>query len=137
MVARNIKNRYTISLRVILKISPTNRLEYLLKFPPRDKIARPMAIQQEENTEMIVSVDAVLLLLIQFNNNAKAIPKITMDRFVSGIPNTTPTAIPVKAECPSASEKNAILLLTIIVPNIPNNGVMISTAINALTIKSY
>ena len=49
----------------------------------------------------------------------------------------TPTAIPVKAECPSASEKNAILLLTIIVPRIPNNGVMIRTATNALTIKSY
>ena len=121
----------------MLKTSPTKRLEYLLKLPPRDKIARPIAIQQEEKTEIIVSVDAVLLLLIQFSNNAKTIPKITMDRFVSGIPHTTPTAIPVRAECPNASEKNAILLLTIIVPRMPNSGVIIRTARNAFLIKSY
>ena len=42
-----------------------------------------------------------------------------------------------RQECPSASEKNAILLLTIIVPRIPNSGVMIRTARNAFTIKSY
>ena len=67
----------------------------------------------------------------------KTIPKITMDRFVSGIPHTTPTAIPVRAECPNASEKNAILLLTIIVPRMPNSGVIIRTARNAFLIKSY
>ena len=117
-----------ISLLVILKISPTRRLEYLLKFPPLDKIARPMAIQQEENTDMIVSVDAVLLLLIQFNNSAKTTPKTTMERFVSGIPHITPTAIPVNAECPRASEKNAILLFTIIVPRMANSGVIIIIA---------
>ena len=42
-----------------------------------------------------------------------------------------------RAECPSASEKNAILRFTIIVPSIPNRGVMIITARNALRIKLY
>ena len=61
----------------------------------------------------------------------------TIDIFVSEIPSIMPIAIPVNAECPKASEKNASLLFTIIVPKIPNSGVMINIAINAFFIKSY
>ena len=46
-------------------------------------------------------------------------------------------AIPVKAECPNASEKNAILLLTIMVPNTAKMGVTKIMAINAFFIKVY
>ena len=134
-VTIKIITRYQISCFVILKTSPTRRLEYLLKFPPFDRIARPMATEQEEKTEIIVSVDAVLLLPILFNNSANTTAKITMEIFVSGIPHTTPTAIPVSAECPRASEKYAIFLLTIMVPISPNSGVMISIAANAIFIK--
>ena len=109
--------------------------QYLLKFPPFDRIARPIATEQEEKTEIIVSVDTVLLLPILFNSSANTTAKITMEIFVSGIPHTTPTAIPVSAECPRASEKYAIFLLTIMVPISPNSGVMISIAANAIFIK--
>lgn len=51
-------------------------------------------------------------------------------------PSITPMAIPVNALCPRASEKNAILLFTAIVPSIPNNGVTSRTAIKAFFIKS-
>ena len=56
----------------------------------------------------------------------------------SNLPNTggTPMAIPVKAECPNASEKNAILRVTIIVPIKPNKGAIIKIAANANFIKS-
>ena len=58
--------RYQISWVVILKISPTKIAEYLLKFPPAERIARPIATEQDENTEIMVSVDATLRLLILF-----------------------------------------------------------------------
>ena len=51
------------------------------------------------------------------------------------IPSNIPIAIPVKAECPNASEKNAILLFTIIVPNIAKIGVINSIANNAFFIN--
>ena len=53
-----------ISCGVMLKISPTKMLEYLLKFPPLDKIASPRAMLKEENTEITVSVEAATRLLI-------------------------------------------------------------------------
>jgi len=120
----------------MLRTSPTSMLEYLLKFPPFDNIARPIATEHDENTEIIVSVDAIFMLPILLRSSAKMIAKITIDKDVSPTPNTTPTAIPVNAECPSASEKYAIFLLTIIVPIIPNKGVIMSTAIRAFLIKS-
>lgn len=48
-----------------------------------------------------------------------------------------PMAIPVRAECPNASEKNAILLLTIMVPNMAKIGVTNTIAINAFFINAY
>ena len=56
--------------------------------------------------------------------------------FMFVTPNTIPIAIPVNAECPNASEKKAILLLTIIVPNIANIGVIKIIAINAFFINA-
>ena len=44
-------------------------------------------------------------------------------------------AIPVKAEWPNASEKNAILLFTTIVPKTANIGEINIMAINAFFIK--
>ena len=44
---------------------------------------------------------------------------------------------PVSAECPSASEKNAMPLLTTSVPSRANSGIISSTATKALRIKSY
>ena len=126
-----------ISCGVMLKISPTKMLEYLLKFPPFDKIASPRAMLQEENTEMTVSVDASTRLLIWFKSNANTMANNAMEMLVSFTPNTTPTAIPVSAEWPNASEKKAIFRLTIIVPMIPNKGVITKTARKADFIKSY
>ena len=47
----------------------------------------------------------------------------------------TPKAIPVNAECPNAYEKNAILLLTTILPNSPNKSPVNKIAIKAFFIK--
>ena len=58
-VAKNKNSSYRF-----LYIIPTKRAEYLLKFPPLDKMASPTATLQEEKTEIIVSVEALLLLLI-------------------------------------------------------------------------
>jgi hypothetical protein len=82
----------------MLRISPTRRLEYLEKFPPRDRIIKPIAILQEEKTDITVSVDKVFLRFIKFNNRANIIAYKTIDIFVSIIPNMVPTAIPVSAE---------------------------------------
>lgn len=47
----------------------------------------------------------------------------------------TPSAIPVSAQCPKASEKNDILLLTIMVPMSPNRGVINKIATKAFFMK--
>ena len=97
----------------------------------------PVGIEEtiDENTEIMVSVEAIFRLLILFNSNANATANITMEIVVSCIPNTTPTAIPVKAECPKASLKYAIFLFTIMVPRSANKGVIISIANSAFLIK--
>ena len=136
-VITKIPHNLIISFGVILKISPTIKPEYCKNAPFLARIARPTAVPSEENTEITVSVDKVFLRLIQFNKKANAIANTIIEILVSDTPRITPIAIPVKAECPSASEKNAILLFTIIVPKIPNNGVIMSMASNAFFIKSY
>ena len=135
--AANSTTRYIISFLVMLSISPTSRLEYLLKLPPLERIASPTATASEENTEMIVSADAVLRSSIKFKSSEKATAKIIMEIVASVIPKITPIAIPVSAECPSASEKNAILRFTTMVPSMANRGVMTSTAMMLSFIKSY
>ena len=55
----NVKNKYTISAFVILKMSPTRQLEYLLKLPLCASIAKPSAMAIEENTLIIVSAPII------------------------------------------------------------------------------
>lgn len=52
-------------------------------------------------------------------------------------PKNIPSAIPVRAECPIASEKNAIFLLIIKVPKIPSIGPKKIEDIKALITKLY
>lgn len=134
-VNANMITNNPISFGVILNTSPTKREEYFEKLPPLDNITRPMAVLVEENTEMIVSVEAVLFLLIKLSNKANTTANAMVEMLVSPIPSITPIAIPVNTEWPNASEKNASLLFTIIVPNIPNNGVITKTANKAFFIK--
>ena len=94
-------------------------------------------VVDDENTPIIVSTEAVFAFftfIIAIVNNIEK-PNIAIS--VLSIPSITPTAIPVNAEWPNASEKNAILLFTTIVPNIPNIGVTRSTPSKAFFIKSY
>lgn len=63
VIKKIIHNKPT-SLTVILRISPTSILEYLEKFPPLDRIIRPIDILREEKTDITVSVDKVFLRLI-------------------------------------------------------------------------
>ena len=67
----------------------------------------------------------------------KIIAKNIIERLMLEMPSTIPMAMPVNAECPSASEKNAILLFTIMVPNTAKIGVTKIMAINAFFIKVY
>ena len=60
----NIINSINISLRVTLNISPTKYWEYLFIPPYLDKRTSPNAIDTDENTLIIVSVDAVFLFFI-------------------------------------------------------------------------
>ena len=105
MVITKIINKETMSFIEILRISPTNKLEYLAKLPPLDKIIRPMATTKDEKADMTVSVDIVLLLLILFNNKANMVANTMVTILVFIIPIIAPIAIPVSAECPKASEK--------------------------------
>ena len=85
----------------------------------------------------MVSAPALPRYFIQFKKRAKRMPNTIMEIVVSMTPSTTPMAIPVIAECPRASEKKAIRLLTIIVPSRPKSGVMRMTARKACRINSY
>jgi hypothetical protein len=136
-VAIKITIKKRISLKPMLKISPTSNPVYFEKLPPRDKITSPIDMLREEKTEITVSVETVFLRFILFNNMANAIANISIAILVSARPNKVPIATPVSAECPKASEKKAILLFTIIVPRIPNKGVIIRIARRAFFIKLY
>ena len=96
----------------------------------------PIAIEAEEKTLITVSDDAFALLLTLRMPRPNKMPNITIHTIGFPMPRTTPIAIPVKALCPSASEKNAILLFTAIVPSIPKSGVSKRTARRAFFIKS-
>jgi hypothetical protein len=86
---------------------------------------------------MMVSVDVVVEALTMDIPRASRIEKASMAHNGSDMPRMTPMAIPVSAECPRASEKKAILLLTTIVPKIPNMGVMSRIAKRAFCIKPW
>ena len=61
--------------------------------PPFYSIARPIATEHDENTDIMVSVDAVFRLPILFKRSANTIANITMASEVSAMPHTTPTAV--------------------------------------------
>ena len=70
-------------------------------------------------------------------SRAKRIEKIISDASGEVEPKSTPIAIPLKAPCPSESEKKAILLETTIVESKPKRGVTSKIAINPLIINWY
>ncbi len=103
--------------------------------PPDDRSTSPRATAVDENTPMIVSVDVLLLFLMIVITTAKTTENRTAPTSGCSPPNSAPMAIPVNAPCPMESEKNAILLLTTIVPSRPNSGVIKSTASSAFFMK--
>ena len=116
---------------VMESTSPTSTEEYLANAPPRESTTRPSAMDVDENTLMIVSALILELCLTQVMSTAQRTPKMSMAAIWFSQPSTTPMAMPVSALWPSASEKNAILLSTAIVPSKPNSGVMSSMASSA------
>ncbi len=76
----------------------------------------------DENTLITVSAEALPLFLIFVIKRPIKTPNAMRDIISFFTPKSTPNAIPVKALCPKASEKNAILLLTAIVPKIAISG---------------
>lgn len=125
----------TISEGVILKRSPTKKLEYLANPPPLERITVPIATEADENTPIIVSVEDVLFLLTMEIIMARAMENRIIAHRGLPIPNMTPIAIPVKVEWPIASEKKAILLLTTIVLKSPKVGATNKMARKAFFIK--
>ena len=91
----------------------------------------PKAIDIEENTPIIVSVEEVPLFLITVIAIAKQTENKVAPHIGSIPPKSIPRAIPVNAPCPNESAKKDILLLTTIVLNKPNSGVIIKIAIKA------
>ena len=62
--------------------------------------------------------------------------KPIIDHMGSARPRITPMAMPVKAACPTASEKKAMRLATTTVPSAPSKGEMRSTASKASRMNS-
>ena len=119
---KNTPTNIPISDGVILRRSPIKNDEYLAKPPSLDKITVPMAIEADENTPIMVSVEELLFLLTSEIIMARAIENNIIAHKGFPIPNMTPMAIPVKVEWPMASEKKASLLLTTMVLNSPKVG---------------
>ena len=115
--------------------SPTSTEEYLANAPPRESTTSPSAIEVEENTLMIVSALILEWCFTNVMSTAQIRPNSSIALIWLCQPSTTPMAMPVSALCPSASEKNAILLSTAIVPSMPNSGVSRTIAISAFFIK--
>ena len=66
------------------------------------------------------------------NSRANTAANSTAIHRGSARPHRVPMAMPVKAEWPSASEKNDIRLVTTMVESKPNSGEITSTASRAL-----
>ncbi|OPZ84270.1 MAG: hypothetical protein BWY74_04247 [Firmicutes bacterium ADurb.Bin419] len=103
--------------------------------PPTDKSTKPPDIAIEENTPIVVSVDVLLLFFTIVISIENTMEKQTAESTGFKMPNMLPIATPVNAPWPNASEKKAILLLTIIVPSIPKIGEIIRMASNAFFMK--
>ena len=133
--AKNTPINIPISDGVMLRRSPIKKLEYLAKPPPLDRITVPSAIEADENTPIIVSVEDVLFLFTIEIIMARAMEKSIIAHKGFPIPNMTPMAIPVKVEWPMASEKKASLLLTTMVLKSPKVGATNKIAKRAFFIK--
>ena len=108
MPATSAHSSHTRSLGVTASTSPMSSEEYLAKPPPRARITSPRAMLVEENTLMTVSAEAAPVCLIRQMSTAHTMPKISMLARSLCSPSTMPRPMPVRAECPSASEKKAI-----------------------------
>ena len=90
---------------------------------------------QEENTPITVSADDIREWRIRFISSAKITANTTITSEVFATPSSSPMPTPVSAECPSASEKKDIPLLTTSVPSMENSGIISTMASSALRIK--
>ena len=95
----------------------------------------PRATAVEENTPITVSLARAERRRTRLNSRANTTAKSTAAQVGSLKPQMAPMAMPVKAECPKASEKKDIRLWTTMVDNTPNRGEMTSTASRAFFIK--
>ena len=96
----------------------------------------PRAIAVEEKTLMMVSEEDIPSFTFVMARLRK-MPKAIIQNKGSHKPKSMPIPTPVKALCPNASEKNAILLLTVMVPKSAKRGASNNTAKKAFFIKSY
>ena len=103
--------------------------------PPIVAMKMPRATAVDEKTPMIVSADWLERLRTNENSSANATASPTAHQIGSAAPQSTPMAIPVKPEWPSASEKKLILPVTIIVESRPKSGAMTMTASSAFFMK--
>ena len=120
---------------VTASTSPMSREEYLANPPPRERISSPAAMEVEENTLMMVSVEAEPVCLMRQMRMAHTTPNTSMLTRSLLTPSTMPRPMPVRALWPSASEKKAICWLTAMVPNSPSRGVSSRMASSAFFIK--
>ena len=120
------------------KISPMRYLLNFVKLPP-SKVAMkmPKATAVLENTPIRVSAAWLLRLRTKENSSANATENNTAAQMGAPIPQILPMAIPVKAECPSASEKKLIRPVTTMVERMPKSGAISRTARSAFFIKSH
>ena len=86
---------------------------------------------------MMVSEEAILAAFTFVMTKLRKIPNASIARMGLSNPKSTPSPMPVKALCPRASEKNAILLFTAMVPKRAKSGAISTAARKAFFIKSY
>ena len=106
-------------------------MNFVKLFPPSVAMKMPSATAVEEKTPMIVSADCRERLRTNENNSANAAARATAQTVGCSEPHRTPMAMPVKPECPSASEKKLIRPVTIMVESRPNSGARMQTASSA------
>ena len=136
--ATNVSASIPISPGETDKMSPMRYLLYLVKLPPpRVATKMPRATALLEKTPMRVSAAWLERLLTKENSSAKTTLNRMAAQMGAAMPQMAPMAMPVKAECPRASEKKLIRPVTIIVDIRPNRGAISSSASRAFFIKSH
>ena len=103
---------------------------------PRVLMKMPRATAAEEKTLMAVSL--AMLVCWRTRVNSRAITRENTTAAPTGWvkPHRAPMAMPVKAECPRASEKKAMRLSTTMVESRPKRGVTTRTANRACFMKN-